>query len=381
MNQRYTALLFCSIIWFTHIFSSNALSILLPLVTKEFSLSYSETGVLVTASLLVFAFMQLPAGYFAGRIDNRKILVFGLAFHSISNLLIGATANYAQFFGLNMLRSIGSGCHLTVATAFISNLFETKDRGGAIGTHESAVSLGGLISPVVTLPLALILDWRTTYLIYGVIGLAVAAASYVFMRNIEEPEIAHAPVGKEEKGATSANVLMLLLVLTIHAFVFHAISAFLPLFLSTDKEIVLAYLGYYVAIPNVLGLFGRPIGGYLSDKIGRRSMTLISLASLASGIILTVLVRETYWLILCLAVLGFGLHTVIPVLFAFLMDQFAPSKRALMAGRINAVRHLISGSSPTVVGTIADSAGFSVAFLALAMAVISNFFISLKMRE
>jgi len=136
-----------------------------------------------------------------------------------------------------------------------------------------------------------------------------------------------------------------------------------------------------VAIPNVLGLFGRPIGGYLSDKIGRRSMTLISLASLASGIILTVLARETYWLILCLAVLGFGLHTVIPVLFAFLMDQFAPSKRALMAGRINAVRHLISGSSPTIVGTIADSAGFSVAFLALAMAVLSNFFISLKMRE
>ena len=334
MNQRYTALAFCSIIWFTHVFASNALSILLPLVTKEFSLSYSETGILVTASLLVFAFMQLPAGYFAGRIDCRKILAFGIAFHSMSNLLIAAAANYVQFFGLNMLRSVGSGCHLTVATAFISNLFETKDRGRAIGTHESAVPLAGLVSPVVSLPLALVLDWRTTYLIYGVIGLAVAAASYVFMRNITEPEIVKAPVGEEGKGAISANVLMLLLVLTIHAFVFHAISAFLPLFLSTEKRIVLAYLGYYVAIPNVLGLFGRPIGGYLSDKIGRRSMTLISLASLASGIILTVLVRETYLLILCLAVLGFGLHTVIPVLFAFLMDQFAPSKRALMAGRI-----------------------------------------------
>jgi len=169
-------------------------------------------------------------------------------------------------------------------------------------------------------------------------------------------------------------------VMTIHAFVFHATSAFLPLYLSSEQSISLEYLGYYVAVPNVLGLFGRPIGGYLSDRIGRRTMTLISLASLASGILLTTYVGAS-WLLLSLALLGVGLHTLVPVLFALLMDSLVPSRRALVAGRVNTIRHLIAGLSPTAVGAIADFAGFSTAFLTLALATFANFFLAFRIRE
>lgn len=381
LHQRYLALVLCSIIWFTHNFISNSLSILLPLVTKEFSLSYSETGILITASLLVFALMQLPTGHFAVRIGYKRILVFGIAFLSTFNILVAIAANYLQFFVFHMFRAVGSGCHLTVGTAFISNLFEAHERGKAIGTHESAVSLAGLVSPIVTLPLALLFDWRSTYLIYGSLGLVVAAVAWIFLPHTEISEEPGPSKSGFEQGGFNAKLLVLLLIMTIHAFVFHAISAFLPLYLSTEKGIALVYLGYYVAIPSLLGLVGRPLGGYMSDKIGRRSMTLVSLASLALGIFLVVLTPGAPWLVLALAVLGFGLHTVIPVLFAFLMDLFSPQKRALLAGRINAVRHLIAGFSPTVVGAIADYTSFSVAFLVLAFAALANFFVTLKTRE
>jgi MFS family permease len=381
MRERYLVLVFCSVIWFLHNFVANSLSVLLPLVTTEFSLSYYETGVLVTASLLVFALMQFPTGHLAGRIGSKRIVVFGMAFHSIFSVLTAVSSDYAQFFALNMLRSVGTGCHLTVATAFVSNHFEASDRGKAIGTHESAVSLGGLVAPIVTLPLALLFSWRFTYLVYGVIGLVVTMAAWVFLPGAETSEKPEVSGPREEHGLFSRMVLMLLLVLTLHAFVFHSVSAFLPLYLSREKEILLIYLGYYVAIPNLLGLLGRPLGGYLSDKIGRKRMTLVSFTCLAIGIVLTVVMSGAYWLLLSLALLGFGLHTVIPVLFAFLMDMFAPSKRALIAGRINTIRHVIAGLSPTVVGTIADTAGFSTAFLTLAFAVLVNFFVTLRMRE
>jgi MFS family permease len=379
LEQRYVALTVCSAIWFTHNFVSNSLSVLLPLVTKEFALSYSETGILATSSLAVFALMQLPTGYLVSRTGSKKIMVFGIAFLSTFNILVSTAASYTQFLAFHMLRAIGSGCHLTVGTAFISNLFGAAERGKAIGTHESAVSLAGLLSPIATVPLALQLSWRTTYLIYGTAGLAIALAAWISLPNIETSEAVRASESESRQKPSNAKILMLLLILTIHAFVFHAISTFLPLYLSAEKQILLIYLGYYVAVPSLLGLFGRPLGGHLSDKIGRRSMTLISLASLASGITLTVLTSGGYMLILSLALLGFGLHTVIPVLFAFLMDMFHPSRRALIAGRINTVRHLIAGTSPTIVGAIADSIGFSTAFLVLAFAVVTNLLVALRM--
>ena len=144
---------------------------------------------------------------------------------------------------------------------------------------------------------------------------------------------------------------------------------------------MLLYLGYYVAIPNLVGLFGRPLGGYMSDRIGRRKMSWIALSFFASGIALTALVREGYSIVPALVMLGFGQHTIIPVLFATLMDMLPPQKRALISGRINAVRHLIAGFGPTVVGAIIDAAGFQIAFLALSLAVVSNFSFTLKMPQ
>jgi len=380
LQQRYAALTLSTIIWFTHIFISNALSVLLPLIVKEFSLSYSDAGILATASLVVFAIMQLPSGYLVNRIGSKKILVFGVFFNSVSTILVAVSAGYAQFFIFNMMRSIGSGCHLTVATAFVSNFFEAQDRGKAIGTHESAVSLGGLASPIVTLPLALAFNWRTTYLFYGVAGLLVAATSWLFLPSAEirgTPDLSM----QEPAGEFTAKVSMLLVIMTIHAFVYHALSAFLPLYLSEEKEVTLLYLGYYVAIPNLVGLFGRPIGGYMSDKIGRSRMTWISLGFFALGIAFTSFVRGGYWLVPALIMLGFGQHSVIPVLFAMLMDMLPPQKRALIAGRVNAVRHLIAAFGPTVVGAIIDTAGFLIAFLVLSLAVASNFSVTLKMRR
>ncbi len=381
LREKQSVVLFCSLIWFTHSYVSNSFSVLLPLITSEFSLSYAEAGALATASILVFALMQFPTGYLAGRIGSKKIVVFGVAFHSVFNIFLAYSTSYVHFFLFNMLRSVGSGCHLTVATAFISNHFDERDRGKAIGIHESVISLAGLVAPVVTLPLALLFDWRITYVVYGIVGLAITAASWIFLPGAEGFEKSATSVQETEIRFFSTKVLLLLVVMTLQGFVFHAVNAFLPLYLSKDKEILLVYLGYYVAIPNLLGLIGRPLGGYLSDKIGRIIMALVSFASVASGIILTVFVREFYWLVLSLALLGFGLNTVVPVLFAFLMDLFSPSKRALITGRINTIRHLIAGFSPSIMGAIADSAGFSISFLTLALVVVANMLVTIKMGQ
>jgi MFS family permease len=367
--------------WFTHVFVRSALPILLPLITKEFSLSYTDTGILVTTSLLVFALVQLPAGYFAGRVGSRRALLSAIGSAALFSVLLAMSTSYTQFFFFCALGAVGSGCHLTVATAFISNIFEEREIGKAIGTHESAVSLGNLLSSLAILPLALSLSWRLTYLVCATLGVVVTAAAWMFLPRGEKLQSEETPRPEQAQGIFNRSLLMLFLIFTLHAFVFHAASSFLPLYLSAEKGIQLAYLAYYVSVPHTLGIFGRPLGGHLSDKVGRRNVVLVSTASLASGIVLMVLFHGEYWLLLALVLLGFGLHTSIPPMFALLMTMIPSSKRAIIVGRVNTVRHLIAGLSPAIVGSIVDSRGFPTAFLALASIAVMGLLVTLGFRE
>jgi MFS family permease len=381
LEQRNIVLLFCTMMWFVNQFIKMALPILLLLVAKEFSLSYTDAGILVTTYLVVSALMQLPTGQLANRVGSKKILAFGISFLSASSILVAVSTSYLHFFILQILTAIGSGCHLSVATALISNLFSERERGTAIGTHESAVSLGALLSSSVTMPLAILVGWRLVFLAYGVFGLSLAGIVWMLMPNTERSEKERLPKPRHGQGEFTTRILTLFSVLALHVFVYQAIYAFLPSYLSAEKGIPLFYVGYYVAVPHLLGVFGRPLGGYMSDRVGRRRMTLLSLVSLASGLLLTILVPSGYMLVLTLSLLGFGLHSAIPVLFAFLTDLFSPSRRALILGRFNTVRLLIGGISPVIVGIVVDSAGFLPAFLALVLSVTASFSLALKVFE
>jgi len=325
--------------------------------------------------------MQLPAGYLAGKVGSRKVIVFGIFFLSISTGLLSFSTDYVQFFILTVLGAIGAGCHLTVATALISNLFEEPEMGKAIGTHESAVSLGSLASSAIILPMALLFSWRLTYLICAVLGLAVTLMVRTFLPSTERSETKPMHKPESTQGYFNREILMLFLVMTIHAFVFQAVSAFLPLYLAEEKKILLTYLAYYVAVPSILGIFGRPLGGYLSDTLGRRNVMLISSTSLIAGTVLTILIYERLWLVLALALLGFGLHTAIPVMFSFLMSLLSPSRRALIAGRVNTVRLTIAGISPAIMGAVIDSAGFLTGFSTLTAFTLASLLGTFKLKE
>jgi len=367
--------------WFTHVFVRSALPILLPLITREFSLSYTDTGILVTVSLLVFALVQLPAGYLAGRAGSRRVLVSAIGSTALFSVLLATSTSYIQFFIFCAVGAIGSGCHLTVATAYISNIFEEREIGKAIGTHESAVSLGSLLSSLTILPLALSLSWRLTYVVCAALAVAVSVAVWMFLPGGEGFQPEETRESEQPQGVFDRGLLMLFLIFTFHSFVFHAASSFLPLYLSADKGIQLAYLAYYVSVPHTLGIFGRPLGGHLSDRVGRKNVVLASTTSLASGIVLLVLLQGEHWLLLALILLGFGLHTSIPPMFALLMTMIPSSKRAVIVGRVNTVRHLITGLSPAIMGSMVDSRGFPTAFLALASITVMGLLVTLGFRE
>ncbi|HEX2863814.1 MAG TPA: MFS transporter, partial [Deinococcales bacterium] len=122
-------------------------------------------------------------------------------------------------------------------------------------------------------------------------------------------------------------------------------------------------------LPVVLALAaGAPLIGRLLDVTGSRVVITLGLACLAAGSVLTALAGQTLAFILCTALMGLGLVSVLGAPLRYiLLNEAAPEDRTAAQGLLTiftSVGQLLSGA---LVGAVAQSrggghAGYSAAF-------------------
>ena len=115
----------------------GGLPLLLALVREDLQLSYSQAGGLASAYLLVYAFMQLPAGYFSDRYSPRKLVSIGtLGLMSLS-ILLACSQQYWQLLCIQLL------------LGFFGSLAGVIDASGKSG-DESSDLLDGIAHKVIS---------------------------------------------------------------------------------------------------------------------------------------------------------------------------------------------------------------------------------------
>ena len=67
---------------------------LLPFIRKEFSLDYTQAGLVISAFSLAYGIGQLPAGWLADRIGNRWLITFGIV--GVCLILAGLAFGFAM---------------------------------------------------------------------------------------------------------------------------------------------------------------------------------------------------------------------------------------------------------------------------------------------
>ena len=65
---------------------------LFPWLMRDFSLSYTEAGLLMTVFFVVSGVGQALAGFVVDRVGARPVLFFGIAMLALSGILLGAVA-------------------------------------------------------------------------------------------------------------------------------------------------------------------------------------------------------------------------------------------------------------------------------------------------
>lgn len=151
---------------------------------QEMALDQQKTGDVLASFFFAYALGQLPAGWLADRFGPRRMLVAYIGLWSLCTAFTGLAA------GLLGLVIIRCACGLAEAGAYptsalmVSRWFPFHHRARANGV----VAFGGRVGNSMALwltaaAIATLGSWRPVLWIYGAIGLALAATTYIVFRD------------------------------------------------------------------------------------------------------------------------------------------------------------------------------------------------------
>lgn len=364
-------LVVASLGWFLVQTGRYLLPPLAPAITADFDIGNAEFGVALSLLWAVYALTNFPGGIASDDLGFRTVLVASLAVAGAGFAGLVWTTTYAGLLGGLAVIGAGVGVFLVGSRTFLSALYGER-RGRAIGIHNAAGDVGGVVAPLVATAAVGLASWRAPYL--GLGAAAVVVAGVLHARTGGRYTVRVPPLRRATRGAVaelaSREVAALVGVYGVYVLVVQGVASFIPLYLTQVKGFGLgpanlALSGFFLA-----GVVVKPASGWASDVVGRRVLTVGSLVT-AGGALAGLVVAADVAAVFA-AVLAFAaLVKLFPAATqAYLFDRFDEAASGSAFGLSRTAYVLVGSVGPAAVGVGSDAVGFGATFAALAGALV-----------
>ena len=182
-NYRWVVmgLIFC--IWAIACADRANFGVALPYMKKEFHITNTEAGLIVSLFSFAYAIVQIPVGILYRRLGEKASGIFLAVCMVMTSVFTGLMATTSSVLLLQLYRiglglsegPLGIGC-----TNVVNRWFPPQEKGLATGLWIAASKLGPLMVPSVCLIVIAIWGWREIFYVFAVPGLLFAVL-WVFM--------------------------------------------------------------------------------------------------------------------------------------------------------------------------------------------------------
>jgi nitrate/nitrite transporter NarK len=326
---------------------------LAPVFTTLYSLTASQTALLIAVPVLLGSLARLPIGMLTDRLGGRLVFTSLLVFSSLAAFVVPLTTSYPALLVAAFLIGM-AGSSFAVGAAFVSRWTPAARQGTALGIYglgtmgQSLAIFGG---PVV----AARWGWETVF---------YATSALLLIWAIVYAALARNPIGAARPASAAAMVAVLrhsptawllgaFYFLTFGGFV--AFSIYLPTLLRAQFGLAPADAGLRAAGFVVLATLMRPLGGWLADRIGGAQV----LSWVFGGVSLFALLEVwpamapfTVGVLACALLLGLGNGAV----FKLVPEHF-PRDTGTVTGLVGALGGLGGFFPPLLLGVFRDQLG------------------------
>ena len=391
------ALIAASLGWLLDAFDVMLYALILTAVVKDLGLSLATGGQLASLTLAASALGGLVFGVVADKLGRTRALSLSILLYSVFTFACGLAQNVWQLAIFRFLLGLGMGGEWASGATLVSETWPEKHRGKALGLMQSCWAIGYGAAAVVV---ALILPnygWRAVFFV----GIIPALFTLWIRRNLEEPEMwlrsrqevsprleasprstsaLRATAGKQEVsprlGAPLRIVALLTLMNAATMFAWWGLNLWVPSYLSLPVAqggigLSTTTMSMFIVAMQVGMWFGYVTFGFISDTFGRKPTYVTYLVMAAALVWAYGSTREPIYLLVLGPFVAFFGTGYFSGFGAVASEIFPTAIRATALGVTYNSGRLLSAAAPFVIGTLAQSRGFGLAFSITALAFLT----------
>jgi NNP family nitrate/nitrite transporter-like MFS transporter len=297
---------------------------------------------------------RIVLGLMTERIGGRRTGLIGLSLTLVPLLVAWQWASsFGEFLAVGLLLGI-PGASFAAALPLASGWYPPEYQGLAMGI-AGAGNTGTLLATLFAPRLAQAFGWHR---VFGIAMIPVCLVWLFFVMNAKDAPVRRPVYRWRDYAAVfgEADTAWFCLIYSITFGGFSGLSSYLPIFFHDQYSLTKVQAGDVTTLVVVFGSFLRPVGGWLSDRLGGVRMLQVLLA----GVVLSVaaigslppVTMAVMFLIVTMASLGMGNGAVFQ-----LVPQRFPTQVGMLTGIVGAAGGLGGFLLPSLLGTLKETTG------------------------
>lgn len=384
----------------------------LPYIRKEFAMSNTEAGAIISLFFAGYAAMQIPSGFLVKKFGVRIMFTLGMACTSLFTGMIGMASSVLPVKALRLAVGVAEAPVAIACTATINNWFPPKEKGTASGIFLAGSKVGPLIVPPLCAWIISVWGWREIFYFFMIPGLLLSIAWFFLVSNkpsesrfVSESEAEYiasvetAGAAKQDKAQKREYKLWWLDKLVraqrVEPFVNSAqvfkswdifgaamgyffmvgivsvLMSWLPTYLVTVKKFAVMKTAFVAAAPFAGTVVGNFMGGWLSDNVfNKRRKPLMLVTALSTTVMMYSLIHapaDPYLLAGLLFLTGVLLALGYSAFMVYPMGRTNKETYPVAFGIVNTGGQLGGAGAPLFVGMMLDKFNWDAVFLSLAV--------------
>ena len=414
-TQRSRYLAFSAILFglFTVVADHGSIIIALPSIANHFESDLPTTQWVSIGYVLAISITLLPMGRLADLVGRKPIYVTGFIVFAITGVMAGFAPSILTLIAVSTLHGLGAGMTQGTAMAMAVAAFPQAERGKVLGIYMGVVGAGSVFGPAAGGMVVGALGWPWAFFGMSVLGLISMALTIAFVESGRPSREGARPFRFDWVGAAlaagallaflqamtwapdlgygSAYIILALAAAAALAAGFVAwelrsshplldlrlfgnrifrvgvVSSFIHFIGTTSAwflmpfylQVVLRYtpgeVGVMTALSYIAMMIVGPVSGRLSDRLGRRLLTVGGLLFTTAGILtLSTLKADSH---VAIAIAGMimqsvGIGAFNPPNNSAILSAVANEEHAVISGFLNLVRNSASVISVAIATAI-----------------------------
>jgi len=161
------------------------LSIALPAIRHDWSLTNLQVGIILSAFQWTYAFANVPMGWAVDRFGPRRVIIAaGLAW-TISAAATGISTGLAGLVAIRAALGLAESPMFPAGIKVVDSWFPHREKAVGVALFEVAVQIGLAAAPILGALLVVRFGWRLMFVIIGALSLVPLL---IWVRSYRQPE-------------------------------------------------------------------------------------------------------------------------------------------------------------------------------------------------